>query len=66
MSKIPETRFLVQHESCAVCNSKQKWNQDVDANVKNQLIGNLVKKITYGTLVPVIMSAIERVELVSI
>ena len=36
MSRINETRFLVQHELCesecrlneSVCNSKQKWNYD--------------------------------------
>ena len=36
MSRMNETRFLVQHELCeskcrlneSVCNSKQKWNYD--------------------------------------
>ena len=36
MSRVNETRFLVQHESCKckcrlneyLCNSKQKWNHD--------------------------------------
>ena len=52
MSGLNETRFIVQRESCkwkcklneSVCNSQQKWMlMNVGVNVKNQIIGVLVK-----------------------
>ena len=39
---------------------------DVDVNVKNQSIGDHVKKVTHGNFVHVIVSMIKHMRLVSI
>ena len=59
MSRINETRFLVQHELCEckiyVIQNKNKTMIDINVNAKNQLTGVLMKEITCGVLVLVIL-----------
>ena len=71
MSKVNQTRFLVQYElweykfrlNESVCNAKQKWYHDnVDMNAKKWLIGGLVKKVTCGILAPMTVDVIKRVD----
>ena len=75
MSRVNETRFLVQHESCEcqcglnenVCNSKQEWNHDKClCESKESVEWSLFDKIARGALVLVIVYAIKHAELVSI
>ena len=72
--KVNEARVLVQHHlyecKCRLneiyvihCKNRSKMN--VYVNAKHQLIGVLVKKVTYGIVVHVIVSVIKCVELAS-
>ena len=70
MSRVNETRSLVEHDlcecNCVICNSKQNQNDDdVAASVKNQMIGVLVKMI-YKDAECGIMSVIGHVKLTNI
>ena len=75
ISGVNETRVLVQHGSyeckCrlneSLCFSKQKWKIMLNgsATEKNEMIRVLVKKITLGILVHVIMSVIVHLKLMN-
>ena len=62
MLGVNESRFLVEHDQrefeCRVdasaCNSNQKLDHDVSVMIK--MIGNLVKIIVFGILVPVMQN----------
>ena len=57
MSRVNETRFLVQHElcECKIYAIQNKNKTMIDVNAKNQLTGVLMKEITCGVLVLVIL-----------
>ena len=75
MSKVNETRFLIQHESCKFkCRSNKNISSDSLQKCShykfqcdcNWSITVLVKKVTCGILVHVIVSVMKHVNLVSI
>ena len=75
MSRVNETRFLVQHESCecrcglneSVCNSNQKWiHNECRWEYKELNDSDFVKTIICGILIRVIVNVIRQVKLQNI
>ena len=75
MSSVNETRFWVKHINRVTANVdwinlyeiqiKSGIIRNVSVNVKNQMIGVLVKMVVYGNLLHVIVSVIKHVKLMN-